>query len=111
MADLRIEKPEDLESALNSILAELRELRAETLVSKVLIHHIIGRLVRKAEDPAKYFQDIRTSSRENIEKRLRFTYGDPEIGEKVRADALEKHEQMFEELAKRLDLRDQTTTH
>lgn len=111
MADLRIEKSEDLENALNSILAELKDLRAESLVSKVLIHHTIALLVRRAEDPAKYFQDIRTSSRENLEKHIRFTYGDPEINEKVRADALEKHEQMFEELAKRLGLRDQTTTH
>ena len=109
MADKFVNNPQDLEDTLNALLSEIHNLSAEVTVLKILTPHLLGLLVRQAEDPHKYFQGIRVSSRENLAEGVTFESGDAEANQKILEKALERHDQIFEEIRRIFGFREETT--
>ncbi len=104
---LNINSPQELEDAFNGLLTQVNELHAEAILNKVLVPHLIGLLVRKAQDPATYFEGLRSSSRQNLAA-SRFEGGDPEANAAVKRMAMDRHEQVFEEMSRTLGLSSHT---
>jgi hypothetical protein len=101
-----VNSPKDLERALNLIVDQLHELQAEAALTKVIAQYTIGVLVRNAADQKKYFEEIKRTSRENLATGLKFEGGDRAGNAKVRQKALDRHEQVFEEMGRALGLSD-----
>ena len=109
MADRSIDSLQDLEALLKDFLEKTHQIEAEVLVLKILTPHLMGLLVRKAENPEKYFQDIRATSRENLAEGVVIEGDETEADRKVLKMALERHDQMFEEMRRALGFREETT--
>ena len=108
MAERLVSSPKELEAALNDLISDILELKAETAVLNVLTPYLLGSLVRRAENPENYFNAIRTSSRENLAEGITFEGGDADANQEVSEKALERHDQIFEEIHRALGFRSET---
>jgi hypothetical protein len=95
----------DPNDAFDVLKADIVDLRSEVIVLKVLTTHAIGLLVRRAQNPEKYFDEIRISSKNVISENITFDSGDPEGNQRLIQKALERHDQTFEELKRALGFR------
>jgi hypothetical protein len=87
-----------LRRALNETRDRTEELQADSLLTRILVSHLIGLVVRRDGDPTKTLELLRASSRRNLAENIGWTSGEAEGNERLRSKALEKHEQFFEEM-------------
>ena len=87
-----------LKHALNETRDRTEELQADSLLTRILVSHLIGLVVRRDGDPTKTLEVLRVSSRRNLAENIGWTSGEAEGNERLRSKALEKHEQFFEEM-------------
>jgi hypothetical protein len=95
------EQPKDtagLKRALNDARDRTEELQADSLLTRILVSHLVGLVVRRDGDPTQTLEVLRASSRRNLAENVGWTSGEAEGNERLRSKALEKHEQFFEEM-------------
>ena len=82
-----------LKRALNETRDRTEELQADSLLTRILVSHLVGLVVLRDKDPTKTL-----ASRRNLTENIGWTSGEAEGNERLRSKALEKHEQFFEEM-------------
>jgi hypothetical protein len=95
----------DISEAFDVLQNRINDLNAELALIQFLTFRLLGLMVRKAQNPERYFAEIRESSRENLATNLRFESGEAEANQEIVQKALERHEQMFEEMSRALGFR------
>src|ERR1700694_311231 len=90
--------PAGLKRALNEARDRTEELQADSLLTRILVSHLVGLVVRRDGDPTKTLEVLRASSRRNVAENIGWTSAEAEGNERLRSKALEKHEQFFEEM-------------
>jgi hypothetical protein len=87
-----------LKRALNEARDRTEELEADSLLTRILVSHLVGLVVRRDGDPTQTLEVLRALSRHNLAENIGWTTGEAEGNERLRSKALEKHEQFFEEM-------------
>ena len=95
---------EDLVHAFNTAVKELHDLRAELLAYRLMLMHMSATTIKRAQDPQKYFEGFKDSSRQNVEGAV-FGSGNETLNEEIRRTALAKQEALFDEIGRALGLR------
>lgn len=97
-----INSPKELEDALNGMLDQINDLRADVTLHHVLLMHTLGLAVRRAEAPKSYFVQVRASARENLVVNMSFRDGDSADNQAMRIRILAKFDEVFSEMEKAL---------
>ena len=97
---------DEVVDVLNDVLHQVEELKAENILGHVFINHIVAVFIRREKDPTLALEVLRQASNRNLYETLVWARGEEATNERLRAKALEKHEQFFEEMKRALGQRD-----